>query len=89
MTSTSVVAIDTGAVYLLGVARGSSWFPALTVATSTAQTAGFLIMMASGRASASCAAGAVITAGSIWWDKRRAKRPRPTTVVGAAAVEGG
>ncbi|MEV6235302.1 hypothetical protein [Lentzea sp. NPDC051838] len=80
MTSSSVAAMNTGAIYLLGVAKGWSWFPALTVATRSAQAIGFLTMMANGRASSAYtaaavweAAGAVITAGAIWWDWRQAK----------------
>ncbi|MET9224262.1 hypothetical protein [Lentzea sp. NPDC003310] len=77
MTSTSIAAVNTGALYVLGVAKGWSWFPAVTVATRSAQAAGFLTMIALGKAPTSYvgaavweAAGAVITAGALWWDRR-------------------
>ncbi|WP_434453503.1 hypothetical protein [Lentzea sp. E54] len=81
MTSSSVAALNTGALYVLGVAKGWSWFPAVTVATRSAQAIGFLSMIAQGKAPTSYlgaavweAAGAVITAGAIWWDRRKAAR---------------
>ncbi|WP_394619712.1 hypothetical protein JNUCC0626_11605 [Lentzea sp. JNUCC 0626] len=78
MTSASVAALNTGAVYVLGVAQGWRWLPALTVATRTAQAAGFLVMIATGVAPVSYvgaavweAAGAVITAGALLWERRK------------------
>ena len=80
MTSTSVASINNGAVFMAGVAASWPWFPHLTVATRSAQAIGFLVKIATGRASKSYlsaaiweAAGAAITAGAIWLDRRDAR----------------
>jgi hypothetical protein len=64
---------------MLGVAKSWPWFPAFTVAARAAQTAGFVYRIRSGKASKAYvsaavweAAGAAITLGAMWWDKRAA-----------------
>ena len=81
MFSTSVAAVSNGVVYMLGTAKSWPWLPAFTVAARTAQTIGFAYRIASGKApkayvSAAVweAAGAAITLGAMWWDKRVAER---------------
>ncbi|HEX4360559.1 MAG TPA: hypothetical protein VH141_23710 [Pseudonocardia sp.] len=77
MATSSVAAINNGAVYLVGTAKSWPWFPALTVAARTAQAAVFLSRIASGRAPRAYlgaaiweAAGAAITAAAMVWDRR-------------------
>jgi hypothetical protein len=80
LTSSSVAAVNNGAAFVLGVARSSPWFPHFTVATRGAQAVGFLARIATGRAPRPYlgaaiweAAGAAITAGAIWLDRRAAR----------------
>lgn len=80
MATSSVAAINNGAVYLVGTARSWPWFPALTVAARSAQAVLFLSRIARGRAPRAYlgaaiweAAGAAITAAAMVWDRRAAK----------------
>jgi hypothetical protein len=77
MSSTSVAALSNGFVYMLGAAKSWPWFPAFTVAARSAQAAGFVYRIRTGKASKAYvsaavweAAGAAITLGAMWWDGR-------------------
>jgi len=77
MTSSSVAAMNNGAAFVLGVAKSWPWFPALTVVSRSAQAIGFFTRIARGKAPKSYLgaaiwelAGAALTAGAIWLDKR-------------------
>jgi hypothetical protein len=79
LTTTSAAAVNNGLLYLLGVAKGWSWFPGFTVVARAIMAGGLAARVATGRAPRSFVAaalweavGAAATAGAIWWDSRRA-----------------
>ncbi|GAA1223951.1 hypothetical protein [Pseudonocardia alaniniphila] len=81
LTSTSAAAVNNGFLYLIGVATGSSWFPAYTVAARAVMGGVLGARVATGRAPRSFIAaalwevlGAAATAGALWWDGRRSRR---------------
>jgi hypothetical protein len=81
MTTTSMAAVNTGLVYMLGVATGWRRFPAWTIAAHSFMCAGFLVLIHRRIAPKSFmgaaiweGAGAAITGAAMVWDRRRASK---------------
>jgi NAD(P)-dependent dehydrogenase (short-subunit alcohol dehydrogenase family) len=83
MMTTSMAAVNTGFIYMLGVAMGWRRFPAWTVAARSFMCAGFLVLIRRRVAPKSFAgaalwegAGAALTGAAMAWDSRRGSRNR-------------
>ena len=81
LTVSSLAAVNTGLLYLLGSTRGWAGFPAFTVRARLLMGGGLFALAAAGRSPKAFNAGAAwevvgagITAAAISWDRHRAKR---------------
>jgi hypothetical protein len=81
MMTTSMAAVNTGFVYMLGIAKGWPRFPAWTVAARLFMCAGFLVLIRRRIAPKSFLGaalwegiGAAITGAAMSWDSRRGSK---------------
>jgi hypothetical protein len=81
MTTTSMAAVNTGFIYMLGIAMGWRRFPAWTIAARSFLCAGFLVLIRRRIAPKSFmgaalweGAGAAITGAAMVWDRRRGSK---------------